>query len=113
MANRRTLEEQIEMAQKELKEREARVKELLGRQRSKTDKERTHRLCKRGGYIEKVLPGVIVITDEQFETFVKETLLTGYAEKVLMRLTKANAFKPNEPEKRQGNDGVNGNYHAG
>ena len=49
MSTRRTLEEQIEQAQKELKQKEARIKELLGRQRSRADKDRTRRLCERGG----------------------------------------------------------------
>ena len=81
MSKRRTLEEQIELAQEEIKKKETRIKELLQRQRSKADKDRTHRLCRRGGLVEKLLPGLAVITDEQFETFVERFLLSGDAEK--------------------------------
>lgn len=31
-------------------------------------KNRTHRLCKRSGYLEKVIPELATLTDEQFET---------------------------------------------
>jgi hypothetical protein len=87
MAKRRTLDEQIELAQEELRKKEARIKELLGRQRTKADKERTHRLCRRGGLVEKLLPALAIITDEQFESFVERILLTGDAERVLAELT--------------------------
>ena len=80
---RRNLDEQIALAQKELAQKEARVKELLGRQRSKEDKARTNRLCRRGGLVEKLLPGLAVITDKQFDAFLEKTLLTGDAEKIL------------------------------
>jgi hypothetical protein len=99
MTKRRTLDEQIELAQEELKKKEARIKELLGRQRTKSDKDRTHRLCRRGGLVEKLLPNMATITDEQFETFVERILLTGEAEKVLAELT------PSAPMKPQSGDG--------
>jgi hypothetical protein len=95
MANRRTLDEQIELAQKELKQKEARIKELLGRQRSKEEKARTHRLCRRGGQVEKLLPKLAVITDEQFDVFVEKVLLSGYAGKILNELM---PIPPVEPE---------------
>jgi len=95
MANRRTLDEQIELAQKELKQKEARIKELLGRQRSKEDKARTHRLCRRGGQVEKLFPKLAIITDEQFNIFVEKALLSGYAGKILNELMPTS---PAEPE---------------
>jgi len=95
MANRRTLNEQIELAQKELKQKEARIKELLGRQRSKEEKARTHRLCRRGGQVEKLLPKLAIISDEQFDVFVEKALLSGYAGKILNELMPT---PPAEPE---------------
>ena len=95
MANRRTLDEQIVLAQKELKEKEQRVKDLLGRQRSKEDKARTNRLCKRGGQMEKLLPKLKLITDKQFDVFVEKALLSGYAEKILNEIMPT---PPDEPE---------------
>ena len=92
--NRRTLDEQIEQAQKELAQKEARVKELLGRQRSKEDKARTHRLCRRGGLVEKLLPNLAIITDKQFDAFLEKTLLTGDAEKILAAMLPAPPAEP-------------------
>ena len=92
--NRRTLEEQIAQAQKELEQKEARIKELLGRQRSKADKDRTNRLCRRGGFVEKLLPGLTVITDGQFETFVEKILLSDESEKALAELVAQAPAKP-------------------
>jgi len=80
---RRTLEEQIELALKELKQKESRLRDLRARQRTQDDKARTHRLCRRGGYLESKLPELITITDEQFYTFVEKALLSGFAQKLL------------------------------
>jgi hypothetical protein len=102
MANRRTLDEQIELAQKELETKEKRVKELLGRQRSKKDKERTNRLCRRGGQVEKLLPKLKLITDKQFDTFVEKTLLSGYAERIL------NEIMPTPPDEPGDNTSASG-----
>ena len=83
MSKRRTLEEQIEQAQKEQAQKEARVKELLSRKRTQDDKARTHRLCRRGGYLESNLPELITITDDQFHIFVEKALLSEFARKIL------------------------------
>ena len=90
MAKRKTLDEQIELAQKELKEREARIKMLLGRQRSKADSDRTHRLCKRGGLMEKLMPELITLTDKQIDIFIEKCLLTDYTRKVINELSAQN-----------------------
>ena len=84
---RRTLEEQIAQALEELKQKEARVRDLRARQRTQDDKARTHRLCRRGGYLESKLPELITITDEQFYTFVEKALLSGFAQKILKGFT--------------------------
>ena len=60
---------------------------LLRQQQSKQErKERTHRLCKRGGIVEKLLPDMARLTDGQFEVFVEKVLLTPQAAKVLSGL---------------------------
>ena len=87
MSNRKTLDERIEAARVEKQQAEARIKELLNQQKVQERKDRNHRLCKRGGQVEKLLPGLAELTEEQFETFVQKTLLTGFAEKVLRGLS--------------------------
>jgi hypothetical protein len=86
MSNRRTLDEQIEAVRAEVEKKEKRLKELLQANNEKTDKARTHRLCERGSKVEKVLPDLIRLSEEQFETFVKKALLSGYAAKIIREL---------------------------
>jgi hypothetical protein len=93
MAQRRTTQEQLDAARKSVEEKQERIKDLLKRQKKEERRERTHRLCERGGIVEKLIPNLIKLTSEQFETFVAETLLTGYAAKVLNRL-----LPPTEPQ---------------
>jgi len=42
-------------------------------------KQRTHRLCKRGGLLESLLPDTINLDDDQFRNFLEMTILTNYA----------------------------------
>ena len=86
MSTKRTLEEKIAAAQKEAEQKQNHLKTLLQKQKVEERKARTHRLCKRGGIIEKLLPDLIRLTDEQFDDFVEKTLLSGYAEKVIRGL---------------------------
>ncbi len=80
----------------ELNEEIAQIKKrqaLLRQQHNKQErKERTHRLCKRGGLVEKHLPGLTLLNDEQFNIFVEKTLFSGYAGKILKGL-----LPPSEP----------------
>ena len=104
MSNRKTLDERIEAARVEKQQAEARIKGLLNQQKTQERKDRNHRLCKRGGQVEKLLPGLAELTEEQFETFVQKTLLTGFAEKVLRGLSSEEtaddtASKPTETAK--------------
>jgi len=57
-------------------------------QKKKADerKERTSRLCKRGGAVEKLFPELAVIADEQFDVFVKKVLLTDFSKRVIADL---------------------------
>ena len=72
-------------------------------------KDRNHRLCKRGGLIEKLLPDLAQLTDEQFDNFVQKTLMSGFAEKILRGLVPPESESNTEPEviadTVQGNDG--------
>jgi hypothetical protein len=77
----RIAELDLEIAQIKNRQRELRLQH-----NRQVQKERTHRLCRRGGLVEKLLPDLAAITDEQFEIFVKKTLLSGYAEKFLKEL---------------------------
>ena len=61
-------------------------KQLLQRQKADERKARTSRLCRRHGLLEKYMPDLISITDEQFETFVKRGIDTSYGQKILAEI---------------------------
>ena len=51
----------------------------------------TNRLCKRMGLFEKLLPDTIPLTEEQFKTFLEQTVLTEHSRRILDGLTAQNA----------------------
>ena len=82
-------------------------KQLEKEQGAQERKARTHRLCKRGGLVEKLLPDIITLTDEQFDLFVDETLLTDHTRRKLAEIV-AGIIKPPttaEPSKPTPQDG--------
>ena len=66
-------------------------KRLIQEQKEQERKDRTNRLCKRMGFIEKLLPDTIPLTEEQFKTFVEQTIATDHSRRVLDGLTAQNA----------------------
>ena len=90
MAIKRTIEEKIEARLEEKRQLEAQIKKLLQEQRTQKNKERTHRLCKRGGLVEKYLPELIKLTDDQFQIFINKCLLSNFTTKTLSELVAAN-----------------------
>ena len=86
MSNRKTLEEKLEAARLEKGQAEARIKKLMQEQKAEERKARNHRFCKRGGFMEKLLPDLALLTDEQFETFFKNTTANNYGRKALADL---------------------------
>ena len=87
MSTRKTLNEQITAAQEEIRLREARLKEMMQKQKEQDRKARNHRLCERGGYLESIMPDTIPLTAEQFKTFLDKTLLTDHARRILNNVT--------------------------
>jgi len=90
MSGKRTIEERIEARLEEKRQLEAQIKKLLQEQRTQKNKERTHRLCKRGGLVEKYLPELIELTDDQFQVFINKCLLSNYTMKTLSELVATN-----------------------
>jgi hypothetical protein len=85
--------QRIESIQTQIQELEKQQKQLLQRQKAAERKARTHRICKRGGEIEKLLPGIETLTEDEFRTFVKRVILT---EDALRTLTDILANKASE-----------------
>ena len=103
MANRRTLDEQIDAALKEREQKDKRIKDLLERKRTKEDKARNHRLCKRGGLVEKLHPRLAKFTDEQFNRFVDLVLKSDQTKSVLDKI-----MPPDPDEADSGTDAPDG-----
>lgn len=90
MAEKTKLQLQIEAAQKKIQEEQRRLKTLEKQQSERERKDRNHRLCKRHGLIEKMLPDTIALTDEQFEAFVKQHIASHHGLRALANLTAKN-----------------------
>ena len=77
--------------EEEIKQLENKKKRLIQEQKEQERKDRTNRLCKRMGFIEKLLPDTIPLTEEQFKTFVEQTIATEHSRRILDGLTAQNA----------------------
>jgi len=61
-------------------------------------KDRTYRLCRRGGIVEKLLPDIARITDEQFDIFIGKVLLTPHTARILAGLAPPLPDPGDEPD---------------
>ena len=61
-------------------------KQLIQKQKADERRTRTSRLCRRHGLLEKYLPDLVSITDEQFEAFVKKTISNNYGRDALAEI---------------------------
>jgi len=82
----RTKLEKIAGIEDEIRQLENQRKQLLQQHKEQERKARTHRLCKRGGLLESILPDTIPLTDEQFKTFLEKTIASKYARNILSGL---------------------------
>jgi len=64
------LQQQIEASAKRIQDEQRRFKQLEKQQAERDRKDRNHRLCKRHGFIESLLPDIISLTEEQFQGFI-------------------------------------------
>ena len=83
--------EKIASIEEEIRQLENKKKRLIQEQKEQERKDRTNRLCKRMGLIEKLLPDTIPLTEEQFKTFVEQTIATDHSCRILDGLTAQNA----------------------
>ena len=83
-----TIEEcnaELELTQKKLRQYENRSKMLDRRLAIEKRKERNHRLCSRGGFIESIVPELITMTDEDAQTFFRLALTSEPAREFLRK----------------------------
>ena len=83
MSKLENLNTKIEKARAEKLQKENRLKELEQQRKSVEKKERNHRLCKRMGHFEKLMPDTIPLTDEQFFSFLEKAVANDYGKRAL------------------------------
>jgi hypothetical protein len=74
-----TKREQIQQLQNE-------EKQLIQKQKKDERAARTRRFCSRHGLLEKFMPDLAAITDEQYETFIRKGINTAYGQKILAEI---------------------------
>ncbi len=94
---RKTLKQKIDENLAEMAELKKEHDELMTKYNAEEQKKRTHRMCRRGGYVEKHLPELITLTDKQFYTYVEKVMQTSYAVKLLAELN-AEGEAPTAPQ---------------
>ena len=103
MSKSRPLNERIESAKEEIKQKENRLKELLQKQKTRERIDRNHLLCERCAYLESILPDTISLTYEQFQTYLNKTLLNDFANRILRGLTVESVAAANTTNPDNGN----------
>ena len=83
----KTIIEKIASKREKIQQLQNEEKQLLQKHRQEERKARTRRLCFRHGLLEKYLPDLVTITDEQFEVFVKRAIATSYGRDTLTEIT--------------------------
>jgi len=79
----KTRQEKIDNLSEKIVQLENQRKQEQQKQKTEERNARTKRLCKRHGLLEKYMPDLVAITDEQFETFIKKGINTSYGQKIL------------------------------
>ena len=70
---------------------------LMAEQKEAERKARDQRLFKRGGLVEKHLPDLINLTEEQFSIFIEKVLLTPHTSRIIAGFKAENEPLPTEP----------------
>jgi len=81
------LQQQIASSAKKIQDEQRRLKQLERQQAERDRKDRNHRLCKRHGLIESLLPDTIILTDEQFEAFAKQHIANKHGIATIATIT--------------------------
>jgi len=83
--------EKIASIEEKIKQLKERQKLLQQQHNAQERKDRTKRLCKRMGLLENLLPNAVILTDEQFKSFLEKTIITEPSRRILDELTAQNA----------------------
>ena len=93
--------EQIE----QIKKRQQQLRQQHNKQERN---DRTKRLCSRHGLLEKMMPEIITVTDEQYQTFLEKAVTNTYGRDILNKIIAQQhtppAKKTAETEQENGGD---------
>lgn len=90
----KTKAEKIAGIEEEIRQLENRRRQLVQERRAQERKDRMKRLCRRMGLFESLAPNSILLTEEQFRTFLEQTVATEHSRCILDGLTARNAAAP-------------------
>ena len=82
----KTTAEKIATKRERILQLQNQEKQLIQKQKAEERKARTRRFCSRHGLLEKVMPDLAAITDEQYETFIRKGINTSYGQKILAEI---------------------------
>ncbi|MCL2249581.1 MAG: DUF3847 domain-containing protein [Oscillospiraceae bacterium] len=74
-------EKRIENVKEEIAKLNNKKNVLIQKHKAEERRARTHRLCKRGGYMESKIPELLTMTDEEFYSFVDNILIPQHSNK--------------------------------
>jgi len=92
----KTAEEKVALKDARILQLQNEKKKIIQQAKAKERKERNNRLYRRHGLLEKFMPELITITDEQYEVFIKTGIDTNYGRKRLGEII-AEGDKPMRP----------------
>ena len=106
----KTNPEKIGSIDEQMAQLAARKKRLIQQENARLRKERNSRLYRRHGLLEKYMPNLAVITDQQFDMFIRRAINTGYGQKILAELAAATGHSIDyaSMEMSDGDDAENG-----
>ena len=88
----------------QIRQLEEQRKALRKTEREEKEKERNRRLCKRGGIVEKHIPDLVMLTDEQFDIFANKVLFTEQTKRIISEILTPQpaTSRPAKPPKSDG-----------
>jgi len=78
--------EKIADIQKQIEQLKNQQKLYQQQHNEKERKDRARRLCSRHGLLEKMLPEIITITDEQYQAFLEKAVTNNYGRDILNKI---------------------------
>ena len=95
--SRKTLQQRIDESLSIIEKHQKAHDLLMAQFNEREEKDRVHRFCKRGGYVEKYIPELKTLTDKQFYSYVEKVMLTDDARLILMEISEETET-PDEPK---------------